>query len=212
MNCSSFILSLGCQKDIMGKVVNFPQTLEKHLLKLRTNGGIYEFDKGKFAIKHKEVERLANEYGIETDIKLEYCDLTKGTAVVKAVAKYQGNKFTSLGEVSPLNNEFPYPIAVCEKRAADRVILKALNIHGDLYSQSELPPKQRNEKKGIKLDHSELILERINNASHQANLEQLKRDNKDFILQLAKQDSSKAKEIMTAFENKKQQLNNGGKK
>ena len=112
MNCSSFILSLGCQKDIMGKVVNFPQTLEKHLLKLRTNGGIYEFDKGKFAIKHKEVERLANEYGIETDIKLEYCDLTKGTAVVKAVAKYQGNKFTSLGEVSPLNNEFPYPIRI----------------------------------------------------------------------------------------------------
>ena len=212
MNCSSFILSLGCQKGIMGNVVNFPQILEKHLAKLRTSGGIYEFDKGKFAILHKEVERLANDYGIETDIELKYCDLPKGCAVVKATAKYQGKRFTSLGEVSPANNIFTYPIAVCEKRAADRVILKALNIHGDLYSQSELPPKQRNENQGIKLDHSQLILERINNASHQANLEQLQRENKDYLLQLAKQNSAKAKEIMKAFENKKQQLNNGGKK
>ena len=195
----------------MGNVVNFPQTLEKHLAKLRTNGGIYEFDKGKFAILHKEVERLANDYGIETDIELKYCDLLKGCAVVKATARYQGKRFTSLGEVSPANNLFSYPIAVCEKRAADRVILKALNIHGDLYSQSELPPKQRNENQGIKLDHSELILERIKNASHQANLEQLQRENKDYLLQLAKQNSTKAKEIMTAFENKKQQLI-GGKK
>ena len=183
----------------MGNVVNFPQTLEKHLAKLRTNGGIYEFDKGKFAILHKEVERLANNYGIETDIELKYCDLLKGCAVVKATARYQGKRFTSLGEVSPANNLFSYPIAVCEKRAADRVILKALNIHGDLYSQSELPPKQRNENQGIKLDHSELIIERIKNASHQANLEQLQRENKDYLLQLAKQNSTKAKEIMKAL-------------
>ncbi len=195
----------------MGKVVNFPQTLEKHLAKLRTNGGIYEFKKGKFAILHKEVERLANDYGIETEVELKYCDLPKGCAVVKATARYQGNKFTSLGEASPLNNEFPYPIAVAEKRAADRVILKALNIHGDLYSQSEIPPQQRNENQGIKLEHSEIILERIKNSSHQANLEQLQRENKDYLLQLAKQNSTKAKEIMTAFENKKQQLI-GGKK
>jgi len=195
----------------MGKVVNFPQTLEKHLAKLRTNGGIYEFKKGKFAILHKEVERLANDYGIETEVELKYCDLPKSCAVVKATARYQGSKFTSLGEASPLNNEFPYPIAVAEKRAADRVILKALNIHGDLYSQSEIPPQQRNENQGIKLEHSEIILERIKNSSHQANLEQLQRENKDYLLQLAKQNSTKAKEIMTAFENKKQQLI-GGKK
>ena len=195
----------------MGKVVNFPQTLEKHLAKLRANGGIYEFKKGKFEILHKEVERLANDYGIETEVELKYCDLPKSCAVVKATARYQGSRFTSLGEVSPLNNEFPYPIAVSEKRAVDRVILKALNIHGDLYSQSEIPPQQRNENQGIKLEHSEIILERIKNSSHQANLEQLQRENKDYLLQLAKQNSTKAKEIMTAFENKKQQLI-GGKK
>ena len=195
----------------MGKIVNFPQTLEKHLTKLKANGGIYEFKPGKFAILHKEVEHLANEYGVETDVELEYCDLTKGCAVVKATARYQGNKFTSLGEVSPLNNEFPYPVAVAEKRAADRAILKALNIHGDLYSQSELSPEKRNENSGVKLEYSELILERIENSSHQANLEQLQRENKDYLMELAKQNSEKAKEIMLAFKNKKQQLTNGGK-
>ena len=193
----------------MGNVVNFPQTLEKHLAKLRTNGGIYEFDKGKFAILHKEVERLANDYGIETDIELKYCDLLKGCAVVKATARYQGKRFTSLGEVSPANNLFSYPIAVCEKRAADRVILKALNIHGDLYSQSELPPKQRNENQGIKLDHSDIILERIKNTSHQGNLEELMRDNKDFLVKLAKENKSRAETIMLAFKNRKQQLIGG---
>ncbi len=193
----------------MGTVVNFPQTLEKHLTKLKTNGGIYEFEPGKFAIKHKEVERLANEYGIETDVELNYCDLTKGCAVVKSIAKYQGKKFITLGEVSPANNLFAYPVAVAEKRAADRAILKALNIHGDLYSQSELPPKQRNENQGIKLEHSEFILERIKHASHQANLEQLQRENKDYLLELAKKNSIKAKEIMEAFKNKNQQLKGG---
>ena len=197
----------------MGKIVNFPQTLEKHLAKLKANGGIYEFKPGKFAILHKEVEHLANEYGVETDVELKYCDLTKGCAVVKATARYQGNKFTSLGEVSPLNNEFPYPISVAEKRAADRVILKALNIHGDYYSQSELaPPEQRNENQGIRMESAAIILERIDNVSHQANLEQLQRENKDYLLELTKKNSTKAKEIMKAFENKKQQLNHGGKK
>ena len=193
----------------MGTIVNFPQTLEKHLTKLKANGGIYEFEPGKLAIKHKEVERLANEYGIETDVELNYCDLTKGCAVVKGVAKYQGKKFITLGEVSPANNLFAYPVAVAEKRAADRAILKALNIHGDLYSQSELPPKQRNENQGIKLEHSEFILERIKHASHQANLEQLQRENKEYLSELAKKNSIKAKEIMEAFKNKNQQLKGG---
>ena len=193
----------------MGTVVNFPQTLEKHLTKLKANGGIYEFEPGKLAIKHKEVERLANEYGIEIDVELNYCDLTKGCAVVKGVAKYQGKKFITLGEVSPANNLFAYPVAVAEKRAADRAILKALNIHGDLYSQSELPPKQRNENQGIKLEHSEFILERIKHASHQANLEQLQRENKEYLSELAKKNSIKAKEIMEAFKNKNQQLKGG---
>ena len=195
----------------MGTVVNFPQTLEKHLTKLKTNGGIYEFEPGKFAIKHKEVERLANEYGIETDVELNYCDLTKGCAVVKSIAKYQGKKFITLGEVSPANNLFAYPVAVAEKRAADRAILKALGIHGNIYSSEELSniKNNNNQNTGIDLNQETIILERIKNASHQANLEQIKSQNKDFLTELKKQDLKRYEKLKQAFLNRNQQFIGG---
>jgi hypothetical protein len=42
----------------------------------------------------------------------------------------------SFGEVSPENNKSNYPIAICEKRAAARVILKMANLFG-VYSEDE---------------------------------------------------------------------------
>ena len=145
----------------MGKLYNFPQTLEKMLQQIKSEKGLWEFQPGKFAILHKEVERLAYEFGIETDVETKYADLPKGCAIVKATAVYQGKKFTSLGEVSPANNNFIFPISICE------------------------------------------------NSSHQANLEQLQRENKEYLLELTKKNSTKAKDIMKAFENKKQQLIGG---
>ena len=46
-------------------------------------------------------------------------DLLKSCAVVKAKAKHEGCVYESFGEVSPLNNDFEYPVAVAE-RAVDR--------------------------------------------------------------------------------------------
>jgi tRNA uridine 5-carbamoylmethylation protein Kti12 len=195
----------------MGKVVNFPQKLDVMLQEIKTNRGLWEIAPGKFAILHKEVERLAYEFGVETEVDTKYVDLVKGCAVVKAVAKYQGKRFTTLGEVSPVNNDWKFPVSIAEKRAVDRAVLKALNIHGTYYSEEELENKKekRNENSGVKLEHSELILERIKNISHQANLEQLQRENKDYLSELVKQNSIKAEEIMKAFKNKYQQLQGG---
>jgi tRNA uridine 5-carbamoylmethylation protein Kti12 len=195
----------------MGKVVNFPQKLDVMLQEIKTNRGLWEIAPGKFAILHKEVERLAYEFGVETEVDTKYVDLVKGCAVVKAVAKYQGKRFTTLGEVSPVNNDWKFPVSIAEKRAVDRAVLKALNIHGTYYSEEELENKKekRNENSGVKLEHSELILERIKNISHQANLEQLQRENKDYLSELVKQNSVKAEEIMKAFKNKNQQLQGG---
>ena len=195
----------------MGKVVNFPQKLDVMLQEIKTNRGLWEIAPGKFAILHKEVERLAYEFGVETEVDTKYVDLVKGCAVVKAVAKYQGKRFTTLGEVSPVNNDWKFPVSIAEKRAVDRAVLKALNIHGTYYSEEELENKKekRNENSGVKLEHSELILERIKNISHQANLEQLQRENKDYLSELVKQNSVKAEEIMKAFKNKYQQLQGG---
>ena len=52
-------------------------------------------------------------------------------------------------------------------------------------------PEKKTENQGIKLDHTNIILDRIKNCSHQANLDQLKRENKDFLEKLFKEDKSK---------------------
>ena len=192
----------------MGKILKFP-SLEQYLAGLKSSGGLWEYEPGKFQIKHLEVEKLASEFGINTTMQLVSCDLTKSCAVVKAVSNYHGNNFESFGEVSPLNNNFPYPVSIAEKRAVDRAVLKALGIHGKYYSDAEMPPKQRNENQGVDLDHSKIILERIKNASHQANLMQILKENRSYITDLAKTNSLKANELKKAFENRKQQFIGG---
>ena len=192
----------------MTKVINFPTNLKKKLEEIKKNGGMWEIGKGKFAIKHFEIERLAYEYGITTDIDLKSCDITKGCAVVKGLAIYNNKRFSSLGECSPLNNDFPYPVSVAEKRAVDRAVLKALNIHGQVYSAEELPPENKLNSE-IKLDQASIILERIKNTSQQANLRELMSDNKEYLTQLKKTNSAKAMEIVVAFKNKQKQLIGG---
>ncbi len=192
----------------MGKILKFP-SLEQHLAGLKSSGGLIKMDNGSYIIKHYEVENLAREFGVLTNIELVNCDLTKSCAVVKAQASFEGKTHESLGEVSPLNNNFVYPVAVAEKRAVDRAILKALGLHGKYYSDVEMPPEKKTENQGIKLDHTNIILDRIKNCSHQANLDQLKRENKEFLEKLFKEDKSKLEKIKLAFDNRKQQLIGG---
>ena len=194
----------------MSKVIHL-NTLKPYLAKLKVNGGMWQIGSGKFAIKHLEVEKLANLYGIETDINLIHCNLEKGCAVVKAGAKYNAKTFYSLGEVSPLNNDFPYPVAVAEKRAVDRAILKALGIHGEVYSDVELDNKKQNynENNGVDLNQATIIEERIKNASHQANLDQIASQNKNFLAELKKQDLKRYQTLVKSFLDRKQQFNGG---
>ena len=192
----------------MGKILKFP-SLEKHLAGLKSSGGLWEYEPGKYQIKHLEVERLACDFGVETTMELVSCDLTKSCAVVKAIATHMGDKYESFGEVSPLNNNFSYPFSIAEKRAVDRAILKALGIHGKYYSDAEMPPKNRNQNQGIDADHAKIILDRIANISHQANLDQLMRENKPYLDKLFKENKSKLEEIKLAFDNRKLQLIGG---
>ena len=200
----------------MGNVINLI-SLEGYLKRLRQNGGMTEMkDKlgkptGKWIIKHLEVEGLAQHYNIETNIELVHCDLAKDVAVVKAVALHNTKKFTTLGEASPKNNQFDYPIAVAEKRAVDRAILKALGIHGNVYSDQEMPNEKsnNNENTGIKLDHADIIEQRIKTCTHQANLEQLKSQNKKFLTELKLKDLPRFEILKKAFVDRNQQFTKG---
>jgi len=194
----------------MGNVINLI-SLEGYLKKLKTDGGMWEFKPGKWIIKHLEVEGLAQHYNIETNIDLVHCNLDKDIAVVKAVALHKTKKFITLGEASPKNNQFEYPVAIAEKRAVDRAILKALGIHGNVYSDQEMPNEKpnNNENTGIKLDHADIIEQRIKTCTHQANLEQLKSQNKDFLIKLSKQNLPRFEELKKAFVDRNQQFTKG---
>jgi len=194
----------------MGNVINLI-SLEGYLKKLKTDGGMWEFKPGKWIIKHLEVEGLAQHYNIETNIDLVHCNLDKDVAVVKAAALYNQKKFITLGEASPKNNQFEYPVAIAEKRAVDRAILKALGIHGNVYSDQEMPNEKQNnnENTGIKLDHADIIMQRISTCTHQANLEQLKSQNKDFLIKLSKQNLPRFEQLKKAFVDRNQQFTKG---
>ena len=72
-----------------------------------------------------------------------------------------------------------------------------------------MPPEPRTENQGVDLDHSEIVIQRIKSASHQANLEEIVRENKEFLTELKTKNSEKAQAIKDAFENKKEQLKGG---
>lgn len=93
---------------------------------------------GTWAIKHVALERVAAAKNIAFDppTVIE----AKGGEKIAAlcVTGRMGERAEwSIGEASPANNKNSYCYAMAEKRAKDRVILKLLNAHGALYSDSE---------------------------------------------------------------------------
>lgn len=93
---------------------------------------------GTYAVKHSALERVAAEKGIVFDspLMLEFHAADK-IAVLCVTGKMSDRSEWSIGEAAPYNNKNGYPFAMAEKRAKDRVILKLLNAHGTLYSDSE---------------------------------------------------------------------------
>jgi len=53
----------------------------------------------------------------------------------------------SFGEATPANNKNAYPFAMSEKRAKDRVILKLVGLHGDVYSDTEIDKQAQDDIK-----------------------------------------------------------------
>lgn len=96
-----------------------------------------------WAVKHSALERVAAENNIRFDVPhfAEKDGLQRNVALL--VIGHMGERSEwSIGEASPHNYKThekvaSYPYAIAEKRAKDRVILKLLNAHGALYSESE---------------------------------------------------------------------------
>ncbi len=99
---------------------------------------IWEVHGSTWVVKHKALERVAVEVGIVwLRPEVVTCDLPNKIAVICAYGKLKDREEWSFGEASPANNKNSYPVAMAEKRARDRVILKLLVTHGALYSEAE---------------------------------------------------------------------------
>jgi len=91
-------------------------------------------------LTHKALERIAAHEGVVLDPPqiIEADGANKHATIL--VTGHLGDKTEwSFGEASPLNyktgnNSAAYPWAMAEKRAKDRVILKLVGLHGDVYS------------------------------------------------------------------------------
>ncbi len=99
---------------------------------------IWEVHGSTWVVKHKALERVAAEQGIIWEKpELKVCDMAAGITAVLVGGRLGDHVEYSFGEASPKNNKNSYPLAMAEKRAKDRVILKLLAAHGDLYSEEE---------------------------------------------------------------------------
>jgi hypothetical protein len=97
-----------------------------------------------WVIKHKALERVAAEkgvvWGVPTMIETKMAD---GMVAMCVFGRLGERSEWSIGEASPKNNKNAYPYAMAEKRAKDRVILKLLSLHGELYSEDEAEELKR---------------------------------------------------------------------
>jgi hypothetical protein len=94
---------------------------------------------GVWVIYHKAVEIIAAKAGITFDEPHETEMNAKEKIAVIRVTGHLGDRTEwSYGEAAPYNNKNGYPISMAEKRAKDRVVLKLLNLHGEIYSKEEI--------------------------------------------------------------------------
>lgn len=150
---------------------------------------IWEVHGSTWVVKHKALERVAAEKGVEWDRPaMIETNSKEGIVAICVFGKLGARSEWSIGEASPKNCKNSYYYAMAEKRAKDRVILKLLNGHGALYSEaeadefSEQPAAKRGvlPKKDAKEVYAKLQTE-IRSAASREHLKQWGAANKDRI-------------------------------
>tara|TARA_Y100001956_G_scaffold52981_2_gene51658 strand:+ start:147 stop:821 length:675 start_codon:yes stop_codon:yes gene_type:complete len=101
---------------------------------------------GTWVMYHKACEQIAAHKKITFDLpKILEQDVSKRIVVMLVTGKCGEISEWSIGEATPDNNKNNYPFAMAEKRAKDRVILKIIGLHGDVYTDSEIDEQVQKE-------------------------------------------------------------------
>ncbi len=132
-----------------------PKPLPEKLSKLIKEAGLTEKQAtwdchGTPVVLHKACEKIAAMHDIVFDTpKIIESIAEKKICVVMVTGHMKDKSEWSIGEAAPYNNKNTYPFAMAEKRAKDRVILKLMGLHGDVYSQSEADEFQEAQPKPL---------------------------------------------------------------
>ena len=121
-------------------MADIPEAIKKHLhdLGLSRDQACWEVRKGRgiWAVKHFACERIAAKLGIKFD---EPKPLAVGPDFVSLCVTGRLGDLSewSVGEASASTSQNKYYCAMAEKRAKDRVILKLIGVHGQVYAEDE---------------------------------------------------------------------------
>ena len=113
-------------------------------------------------VLHKALEKIAIQENIVFDAPTIIESNIKEKHVAICVTGHKGDATAwSIGEAAPYNTTNKYPYAMAEKRAKDRVILKLLELSGDVYSEEEADEfknqKPKNSEPNLSIDQAERI-------------------------------------------------------
>ena len=93
---------------------------------------------GTYVLLHKALEKVAAHRKVVFDApQILIANVSAKEVVVLVTGRMGELSEWSIGEAAPYNNKNSYPFAMAEKRAKDRVILKLVGLHGDVYSEDE---------------------------------------------------------------------------
>tara|TARA_R100001530_G_scaffold135933_2_gene114573 strand:+ start:644 stop:1144 length:501 start_codon:yes stop_codon:yes gene_type:complete len=90
-------------------------------------------------ILHSACEKVSIQEGIKNlDLEIVEINSEKRLVVIKCMGNLHDRHEVSFGESNPKNTMSAYPVAMAEKRAKDRVILKLVGMGGLVYSESDV--------------------------------------------------------------------------
>lgn len=100
----------------------------------------WKASQGFVIITRTGIEKVQRSLGIEVryEVVPEFSDVSSGLYVVKAIGCNKDKQVESFGEASPKNCRNAYPVAMAEKRALSRVVLKMADMYElGVYGEDE---------------------------------------------------------------------------
>lgn len=101
----------------------------------------FKAPQGFVIITRTGIEKVQRALGIEVTYQVvsELSDSSSGLYVIKAIGCNKDKQVESYGEASPKNCRNSYPVAMAEKRALSRVVLKMADMYElGIYGEDEL--------------------------------------------------------------------------